>query len=335
MKVSLKPLRQQVMVITGASSGIGLATARMAAKQGARLVLASRNANALADIVRQIESEGGNATYVEADVGNRNDIEQIAHIANQHFGGFDTWVNNAGSSIWGRVEDSSDEDNRQLFETNFWGVVYGSATAARHLRKRGGGAIINLGSVASDMAFPYMGFYSATKHAVKAFTDALRIDLEMEKAAISVTLIKPTGIDTPFAQHAKNYTGKEARLPDPVYHPDEVANAICHAAVHPQRDIYIGGAAYATSWMNEMSPSGMDWLRKNVFAKQELHDHPPQSPEGTLNRPGKGGRVRGAHDGYVMKTSLYTRASLHPALTGIALGAGAAAIAWMTRGHRA
>src|SRR5439155_6660231 len=115
------------------------------------------------------------------------------------------------------------EDHQRLMQTNFWGVVHGSTVAARHLRERGGGAIINLGSIVSDRAIPLQGMYSASKHAVKGYTDALRMELEEEGAPIAVTLVKPAGINTPFPRHAKNYMEREATLPPPVYAPEVVA----------------------------------------------------------------------------------------------------------------
>ena len=241
MSISLKPLQEQVIVITGASSGIGLATARAAAKKQAKLVLAARNQEALETIAQQIKNDGGQAVTVVADVGRREDVQKIADTALEHFGGFDTWVNNAGVSIYGRLAEVSDEDSHRLFDTNFWGVVYGSLVAAEHLRSRGG-TIINLGSVLSDEAVPLQGMYSASKHAVKGFTDALRIELREDKAPVAITLIKPGSINTPYPQHAKNYTDRELTLPPPVYAPEEVANAILHAATHQKRDIYVGGS---------------------------------------------------------------------------------------------
>src|SRR5437868_737988 len=148
MDVQLKKLNEQVVVITGASSGIGLTTARMAAKRGARLVLAARNEEALRQLTDEINRGGGQAAFVTADVGNEDDVRRIARTAVERFGGFDTWVNDAGVGIYGRLLDVSTADMRRLFDTNFWGVVYGSLEAARHLRQRGGpdgGAIINIG----------------------------------------------------------------------------------------------------------------------------------------------------------------------------------------------
>src|SRR5262245_50828949 len=137
MAVYLKKLEDQVMVITGASSGIGLATARTAAKRGARLVLVARNEDALRALAGEIHRDGGEAIYVVADVGNEVEVENVARTAVEQFGDFDTWVNDAGISVYGRLLEVTIEDHRRLFETNFWGVVYGSLEAARHFRRRG------------------------------------------------------------------------------------------------------------------------------------------------------------------------------------------------------
>ena len=163
------------------------------------------------------------------DVSRREDVEALAAETVRAYGGFDTWVNNAGLSIFGRLEEVSDADHRRLFDVNFWGIVYGSTVALQHLKKAGG-ALINLGSVASDLALPIQGMYSASKHAIKGFTDALRMELQEEGAPVSVTLIKPSGIDTPIADHAANHQDGAALLPPPVYDPELVAEAILDAA---------------------------------------------------------------------------------------------------------
>src|ERR1044071_8077770 len=194
MTIKLKKLSDQVIVITGASSGIGLVTARMAAKRGARLVLNARNEEALRLVSDEINAAGGKVIYVVGDVGRFDDVQKIADEAIRRFGGFDTWVNNAGVSIYGRMLEQSIEDQRRLFETNYWGMVHGSLVACTHLRNKGG-ALINVGSVLSDVALPLQGTYCATQHAVKGYTDALRLELEEEGAPISVTLIKPSTID--------------------------------------------------------------------------------------------------------------------------------------------
>lgn len=323
MSLKLKKLEDQVIVLTGASSGIGLTTARMAAKRGARLVLAARNEEALSALTDEIRSAGGQAIYVVADVGNEDEVQAIAKVAEDRFGGFDTWINNAGGGIFGQILDISTEDHRRLFETNFWGVVYGSKAAARGLMQRGG-ALINVGSVVSDRAVPLQGMYSATKHAVKGFTDALRMELEGAGAPISVTLIKPTSIDTPFAQHARNYMAEEPTLPPPVYTPHLVAEAILHSAETPKRDVIVGGGGKMISMLGLRAPRVADKVMESPsFLRMEKMDQPAQHPAGALHEPTFGLRERGNYQGHARGTSLYTQATLHPLATGaLALGAG-------------
>src|SRR5919112_3853197 len=274
MGVKLKKLSEQVVVITGASSGIGLVTAREAARRGAKLVLVARAEDALRQLAEEINSAGGEAMYVLADVGREEDVRRVAEQALARFGRVDTWVNNAGVSIYGRIVDTPFEDMRRLFETNFWGVVYGSRVAAEILRQRGG-ALINVGSVLSDRAIPVQGVYSASKHAVKGFTDALRMELEEAGAPVSVTLIKPSTIDTPYTKHAKNLMeGKEPSLPPPVYAPETVAEAILHCAETPERDVYVGGGGKALSVMEKYAPRLSDKVMETFMFDAQQQDGP-------------------------------------------------------------
>jgi short-subunit dehydrogenase len=325
MKRRLKKVSEQVIVITGASSGIGLATARRAAREGAKLVLAARNAPALDELVGELARSGAAAIRVVADVAKREDVQAVAHAAIERFGGFDTWINNAGVSIFGRLEDVPLEDHRRLFDTNFWGVVHGSLTAVAHLRHRGG-SLINLGSEVSDVAIPLQGMYSATKHAVKGFTDALRIELEEAGAPVSVTLIRPTAIDTMFVAHAKNYMEVEPQLPPPLYAPDVVARAILEAARYPHRDIYVGANAKIASLMAKFLPRGSDYyLRKSAFAGQRTRRPARTHDTSALEAPGVGMHERRGQEP-TRNSSAYTAAATHPKTTAATvLGAGLAA----------
>jgi short-subunit dehydrogenase len=292
MAIELKPLNQQVMVITGASSGIGLATARAAAKEGVKLVLAARSEEALDDLVQEITSAGGQATWVPADVSERSEVERIARVALETFGRIDTWVNNAGLSIYGRLEEVSDEDNRRLFDINFWGVVYGSLTALPNLRQNGG-ALINLGSEVSEAVVPLQGMYSASKHAVKGFTDALRVEVEeVDEEPVSITLIQPTAVDTPFPEHARNYMDKEPKLPTPQIPPEKVAQAILTAAHKHERDIKVGAGSKLNTMMAKFAPRLGDKMSAKQAERQQ-RDEPPRDPEGTLNKAGESGRAHG------------------------------------------
>ncbi len=324
--MKLKNLDEQTIVITGATSGIGLTTARMAAEQGAKLVLVARNGDALRELTGEINAAGGRAIYAVADVADENALRQAAEKAKQEFGGFDTWVNNAGGSVYGRITDVPTEDLRRLFETNVWGVVNGSKIAVEHLRNRGG-ALINVGSEVSDAPIPLQGMYSASKHAVKGFTDALRMELEGDSLPISVTLIKPTAIHTPFPENAKNYLPYEPQLPPPLYAPELVAEAILHCAQNPKRDFFIGGMAKAHSSLSLNMPRAYDKMNELIInsAQNSGESSKVNRPDGLYESNSKL-RERGAKERFVLEDSLYQRAKIHPLITG-ALAIGGMAIA--------
>jgi NADP-dependent 3-hydroxy acid dehydrogenase YdfG len=291
MDVNLKPLDQQVIVITGASSGICLATALAAAHQGACVVLAARSGETLDDIVGQINAEGGQAIAVQVDVANRAQVEELARRAIERFGRIDTWVNGAGVSIYGRLDEVDERDSRRLFDTNFWGVVNGSLAALAHLR-RNGGALINVGSEASEAAVPLQAMYSASKHAVKGFTDGLRLELEADKAPVSVTLIQPTAVDTPYPEHAANYLAQEPKLPSPLIEAEKVASAILDAATSPTRSTKVGTMAVLNTTMAKFMPALADVMARQQIGRQQ-RDEAPHAREGTLYRAGESGRIQG------------------------------------------
>ncbi len=292
MDTKLTPLSEQVIVITGASSGIGLVTAQLAVARGARVVAAARSAEDLAELART--AGPGKVAVAVADVADRRQVEAIARTAIERFGRIDTWVNNAGVSIYGRIEEISEADNRRLFDTNFWGVVNGSLTALPHLKARGG-ALINVGSEVSDAVVPLQGMYSASKHAVKGFTDALRIELDSDRAPVSVTLIQPTAVDTPYPQHARNYLPNEPKLPTPMIDPQQVAEAILKAAEHGGRDVKVGLMATVNTLVSSVAPAVGDLMAKRQMNRQE-RDLPPQDPAGGLHEARGGGRTHGLPD---------------------------------------
>ncbi len=334
MKLKLKPLCDQVIVITGASSGIGLTTAEMAAEAGAGVVLSSRNENDLLNAVNRIRSRGGRAFHVVADVADPDAVDSIATLAIEQFGGFDTWVNNAGIGMYGKLTETPLADKRRLFEVDFWGVVYGCRTAVRHLARRGG-AIINIGSVASDRSAPLLGIYSAAKHAVKGYTDGLRMELEHDRVPISVSLVKPASINTPFIEHARSHMEAEPEFIPPVYAPEEVARAILHCAEHPTRDMFVGGAAKVLGLFGGLAPRQLDrYFEATAFRQQQRKQANDRID--ALDGPRSDGRRRGPTGRFTMKRSAYTRASLSGAtrvLPLLAVGALAASFIYGRRSH--
>jgi short-subunit dehydrogenase len=333
MRLKLKPLKDQVVVITGASSGIGLTTAEMAAAAGARVVLSARNEEALSGACHRIRRNGGVATYVVADVADEAAMARLAEYAVSELGGFDTWVNNAGISIYGKLDDVPLDDKRRLFDVNFWGVVNGCRAAVPRLRERGG-AIVNVGSMASDLGMPLLGIYSASKHAVQGYTDTLRMELLHEGAPIAVSLVKPAAIDTPFTEHARAYMAEEPALPPPAYAPEVVARAILACAERPIREITVGGAGRAMTLLKGLAPGLMDrYLEKTMFWQQKK-DRPAHVYD-ALYAPRGGGRRRGSHEGRVLESSAYTRAKLSRVPLAVGwLALGAALVAGVSAARR-
>jgi NADP-dependent 3-hydroxy acid dehydrogenase YdfG len=331
--VKLKPLFDQVVVITGASSGIGLATAKLAAQRGAKVVLAARSRDALARAVDEINQTAGpgSAAFVEADVGRHEENEKIAAFAIQRFGRIDTWVNNAGVLVFGRLEELAEADMRQLFETNFWGVVHGSLVAVRHL-KASGGALINVGSLESDRGLPLQGIYAASKHAVKGFTDVLRMELQAEAAPISVTLVKPGTIATPLPEHARTYGDKEPQFPPPHYSPEEVARTILAAAERPVRVAYVGGAARAFGIVAAVAPRAVDWVSQRFLQPGQISDR-PVTPTDNLHAGQAEGRAHGDRTNGAGRPSLYSVAARNPVAT-VAVAGGIAAGAFLLTRRR-
>lgn len=333
MQAELKPVEDQIIVITGASSGIGRATALKAGARGARVVCVARNETALQEVVREIRDAGGDAIYAVADVAVPAQLDEAAQLAVATYGGIDTWVNDAGVGLYGRLDELPLDEKRRLFDVTFWGVVHGARAALRHLRQRGGGAIVNVGSVESDVALPLTGIYAAAKHAVKAYTDVLRMELEHDEVPISVSLIKPAGIDTPFFKHARSHFGVEPKPAPPVYAPEVVANAILHAAEHPTRELFVGGGAKLLSSMRHGSTALSErYMEATQFSAQKSDRPEPRYDDILYDAPDDIGSVRGDYEGHVARSSLYTSARMHPVIsTAMLAGVGLAVAAGVRR----
>ena len=330
MRVTLKPLREQVMVITGASSGIGLATARRAASARASVVLAARNADALDEAVADIRRRGGKAEAFACDMADPGSAERLAAFAEERFGRIDSWVNNAAASMLAPLETVTTEEHRRIFDVGYFGYVEGSLAALDRL-KQSGGALINVGSVLSNRAVPLQGSYSAMKAAVMAFTDSLRMELEIAQAPVSVTLIKPSATDTMYIEHARNKLGAPSAPPPPpslLYDPELVAKAICFAAAHPRRSLTVGGAGLLLTAAAPAQPRLSDlFLEEMLDAEGQTGEEPPD-PEAydNLFEAREDGRTHSNQSRKPRKHSLYLEAQMHPAATAAIIG-GVAALA--------
>lgn len=326
---NLRPLAAQTIVIVGASSGIGLAAAKAAARRGARVFLISRNGPALQAICDDIASDGGVAAFAVADVGDAQALSAAADAAVAAFGPCDSWVHAAGVAIYAPLLETPADEHERLFRTNYWGVVNASRVAVPALRPRGG-AFVVVGSVASDIGTPVLGAYAASKHAVKGFIDSLRIELLAERAPVSVTLVKPSGIGTPLAEHAANHQGAAAKVPPPAYSPEVAARAILHAVQHPRREIIVGGVGAFQRAGAILAPGLAD--RISSLVPPLLRDRRrPANVSNNLDHPRSDGRIRSPSEPSI-PFSLYTGAVLHPGLALVAAGL-VAGLIWALAGE--
>ncbi|MCA1566141.1 MAG: SDR family oxidoreductase [Acidobacteria bacterium] len=305
----LRPLSEQVVVLTGASSGIGRATAIEFGRRGASVVLAARNEEALRATAREVEAAGGRALSVVTDVADPAQVSRLAEEAALRFGRIDTWVNNAAVSEYGTVEEISLEEIERIVAVNLLGTIYGIKAALPHLRRAGGGAIVNVGSVLSDRAVPLQSTYCATKHAVKGFTEAVRMELEHERAGVHLTLVKPAVINTPYYNHARTRMAVEPRAMFPVYEPIIVAEAILYAAAHPVRDIVAGDGGKVLTVLQRISPSLVDrlMLANGAAFKLQQRDEPPRPGDNLFAPMNETGATTGEYTHRSTNFSPFTR----------------------------
>ncbi len=334
MRTQLKPLAEQTIAIMGASSGIGRATAKLAAARGANVVVAARSGEGLDSLVEEITRAGGRAVAQPADTTEWDDVRSVVERAERQYGGLDTWVHAAAVTMYAPLEEIEPDEFRRVIDVNLVGQAFGAKAAIPALRRRGGGALVHVSSILGKRSFPLQAAYCASKHGVNGLLESLRVELEHEGLPISVTNVMPATINTPFFDKAGSRIGVRPTGPPPVYQPEAVAEAILSAAQHPVRDVVVGGASALPQLLTQaVAPRVMDLVSLVAgFATQRTDEARPDTA-GNLFQPVPGHDTVEGHFGRTRSRSLWSTlatrrppgvSTLGDALSGAAAAAGRA-----------
>ena len=280
-------LKGKVIVITGASSGFGKGAAREFAKAGASLVLAARRDELLDELAGECESLGAKAVAVPTDVRKQEEVELLAQDAVREFGRIDIWINNAGAAAVGRFEEVPIIDHAAVIDTSLMGTLYGSWHAMRQFRSQGHGTLINIASVIGKVPSPYFASYAAAKHGIVGLSAVIRQELAQDKIeSIQVSTILPTSMDTPFFQHAANYTEHATQPIPPVYDAEETVETIVNMAIDPKDEVSVGLAGKASTFMHSLMPGIVESMMARQTRKAEYENAPANPPKsGSLRKP--------------------------------------------------
>ena len=311
----------KVVVITGASSGIGRATAARFAQEGWRVGLIARGADTLDQARRDVVTAGGTASVAVADVADSAALESAASHIEAELGPIDVWVNNAGVGIFGKFMDVPEAEFRQVTETNYLGAVNGTRVALRRMLARDRGVIIQVASTIAYRAVPLQSAYSGSKYALRGFTEAVRSELIADRSRVHLTMVHPPAVNTPFYSHATSHMPKPVRPPPPIYQPEVVADAILFAATARRREVMVGGSTVAFALGNKVAPGLMDWGAGRVGVQLQQSDRTGVASEATnLMSPGRTGPTHGAFDRESLRFSAQLWANKNQAGLGLALG---------------
>jgi NAD(P)-dependent dehydrogenase (short-subunit alcohol dehydrogenase family) len=315
--MKLKPVRDQVVVVMGASSGIGRVTALRFAEEGAKVVVAARGEPGLRSLVAQIEQGGGESSAMVADVTDLAQVQAVADRAIEAYGRLDTWVHMSGVLLVAGFDDTTAEEFARVLDVNLMGQMHGAKAALPHLR-RDGGALIHVSSMGAKRSIPLQTAYCASKHGIDGFVEALRVELRRDGVPVSVTNVMPATINTPLFDNARTKLGVKPVAPPPSYPAAVVADAILQAAQHPVRDVVVGGSARALITANALAPQLVDALLSRFG--YELHDTgEPKSADAPDNLFGplpEHDTVEGTVGEIKLRHSAYTWLKLHRPLTG-------------------
>jgi short-subunit dehydrogenase len=310
-------LSDSVVVITGASSGIGRATALALAEEGATVILAARRQEVLREVEHDCRIRGAKAMAVPTDVADEAQVQRLAERAIETFGRIDVWINNAAVSLFGRFEETPPELYERVLRINLFGYIHGARAVLPYLREQGQGLLINVASVVGYVGQPYTSAYCTSKFAIRGFSECLRQEL-LDAPGIQVCTVLPASIDTPLFQHAANYSGRAVKPMEPIYPASMVADAILRLIRRPRREVIVGPAGRMLAAAHAMAPGLAERMMARKVESDHFEDVPVPQSRGNLLEPmpqwtgvsggwlpaGNGGGAGGALAGLVVGFAL-------------------------------
>ncbi|HEY6561615.1 MAG TPA: SDR family oxidoreductase [Polyangiaceae bacterium] len=277
-------MHSKVVVITGASSGLGREAALQFARAGAALVLAARRLDALADTARLCREAGASVAYQETDVTSEAQVRALAERAMSEHGRIDVWVNNAGVTLFSLLEDQSFAEHRRVIETNLFGSMHGARAVIPIFKRQKEGVLINVGSVLSKIGQPFVPSYVISKFALRGLSETLRSELA-DYPDVHVCTLLPYTIDTPHFQSGANRVGRQARAMPPIQSPEKVARALVQLARKPRRELYVPRLAGLGVALHMLLPTTVERLVSRALKKWHFDGSPEQKDTGNLYTP--------------------------------------------------
>jgi short-subunit dehydrogenase len=321
-----RPLRHQVVVVTGASSGVGRETALLLGERGATVVLAARNEKALSTLEAEVTRLGGTALPRPTDVAEWAQVEGLARETVERFGRIDTWVNCAATAVYGEVHQLAVEEIAQAVQVILMGQIHGMKAALEQMRDQGQGGIVNVASALATQAVPLQAPYVAAKHGILGFAESLRMELEHEGSAITVSTLLPSSINTPLFEHARSKLGVLPQPVPPIYQPRVVADAVLRAISHPQPRMVVGGGGKMLELVHRIAPRSAATLllRVGKTVQKQKTDRPDAGTDNLFTASTGPGAVEGSFGQRAKSTSVYTTVlEQHPQRIRALLAAGA------------
>jgi NAD(P)-dependent dehydrogenase (short-subunit alcohol dehydrogenase family) len=330
-----KPLKDQVIVVTGASSGLGRAVARLAGQRGAKVVVTARSADALDNCVREIEAFGSEALAVPADCTVQDEVAQVVEQAIDRFGRIDTYVANAIVTVYAETYRYEPDELRRIMDVNFFGQVYGYWAVLPHLRDSRG-TFVSIQSALAYRGIPLQGGYCASKAALRTFFESARVELRKAGWGVDVSVVHPAAINTPQFDRDRQKLGKQPMPVPPIYQPEPFADAVLHCCEHPIRELPVGWGAQKLMWGQKLSPRAGDLmlLRMGWKSQHTGEDKPLDSPDNLFSPlPGDPG-AHGRFDRQSRGSTAWTSLRLRKWLVGAALVGAAAVAGSVERGRK-